>query len=78
LIALPVLMTIIVCPVRVITQHAWHNMFAKNMFIEATAEQLADFEPVSLCFMRLISKRIPTLTALAPMHSLSLISRKNW
>ncbi len=32
-------------PVRVITQHAWHNMFAKNMFIEATAEQLADFEP---------------------------------
>lgn len=32
-------------PVRVITQHAWHNMFAKNMFIEATAEQLANFEP---------------------------------
>ena len=32
-------------PVRVITQHAWHNMFAKNMFIEATAEELANFEP---------------------------------
>ena len=32
-------------PVRVITQHAWHNLFAKNMFIEATDEQLDDFEP---------------------------------
>jgi len=32
-------------PVRVITQHAWHNLFAKNMFIEATDEQLDSFVP---------------------------------
>ncbi|MBK9247045.1 MAG: phosphoenolpyruvate carboxykinase (ATP) [Ignavibacteria bacterium] len=32
-------------PVRVITQHAWHNLFAKNMFIELSDEQLDSFEP---------------------------------
>lgn len=32
-------------PVRVITQHAWHALFAQNMFIEATTEDLANFEP---------------------------------
>ncbi|MBS1536158.1 MAG: phosphoenolpyruvate carboxykinase (ATP) [Bacteroidetes bacterium] len=32
-------------PVRVITQHAWHNLFAKNMFIEASDEQLDTFIP---------------------------------
>jgi phosphoenolpyruvate carboxykinase (ATP) len=32
-------------PVRVITQHAWHNLFAKNMFIEATEAQLDNFTP---------------------------------
>ncbi len=32
-------------PVRVITQHAWHNLFAKNMFIEASDDQLNNFVP---------------------------------
>lgn len=32
--------------VRVITQFAWHNLFARNMFIRETdCEKLADFEP---------------------------------
>lgn len=32
-------------PVRVITQKAWHNLFAKNMFIAATEEQIENFAP---------------------------------
>lgn len=32
-------------PVRVITQYAWHSLFAHNMFIQATSEELATFEP---------------------------------
>jgi len=31
--------------VRVITEHAWHSLFAKNMFIEPTAEELRTFSP---------------------------------
>jgi phosphoenolpyruvate carboxykinase (ATP) len=31
--------------VRVLTENAWHNMFAKNMFIDAPAEALKDFTP---------------------------------
>ena len=33
-------------PVRVITTNAWHNLFARNMFIRPTAEELEDdYEP---------------------------------
>ncbi|MBT3332999.1 MAG: phosphoenolpyruvate carboxykinase (ATP), partial [Rhodospirillaceae bacterium] len=31
--------------VRVITEQAWHTLFARNMFIQPTAEELANFEP---------------------------------
>ncbi len=31
--------------VRVVTTHAWHSMFARNMFIQALEENLADFVP---------------------------------
>ncbi len=31
--------------VRVITETAWHSMFARNMFIEPSGQQLADFKP---------------------------------
>jgi len=31
--------------VRVITQYAWHSLFARNMFIRPTDEQLVGFDP---------------------------------
>ena len=32
-------------PIRVITETAWHNLFARNMFIQARAEELAGHAP---------------------------------
>lgn len=32
-------------PVRVITENAWHNLFARNMFIQPADSELAGFEP---------------------------------
>jgi phosphoenolpyruvate carboxykinase (ATP) len=32
-------------PVRIITQYAWHSLFARNMFILPTDDELAVFEP---------------------------------
>ena len=32
-------------PVRIITQYAWHSLFARNMFILPEPEELATFEP---------------------------------
>jgi phosphoenolpyruvate carboxykinase (ATP) len=32
-------------PVRIITQYAWHNLFIRNMFIQAKPEELTDFQP---------------------------------
>jgi phosphoenolpyruvate carboxykinase (ATP) len=32
-------------PIRVITESAWHSLFARNMFILAEPEQIADFVP---------------------------------
>jgi phosphoenolpyruvate carboxykinase (ATP) len=32
-------------PIRIVTEHAWHNLFARNMFIQATPEELAVHEP---------------------------------
>ncbi len=31
--------------VRIVTTHAWHAMFARNMFIRPSAEELKSFEP---------------------------------
>lgn len=31
--------------VRIITEKAWHNLFAHNMFLRPTGEELRDFEP---------------------------------
>jgi len=32
-------------PIRVITETAWHNLFARNIFIQATQEELVGFTP---------------------------------
>ncbi|QSV46403.1 phosphoenolpyruvate carboxykinase (ATP) [Geobacter benzoatilyticus] len=32
-------------PVRVITERAWHSLFARNMFVRATPDELAGFAP---------------------------------
>jgi phosphoenolpyruvate carboxykinase (ATP) len=32
-------------PIRVITEYAWHSLFARNMFIQASLDQYANFEP---------------------------------
>ena len=32
-------------PIRVITESAWHSLFARNLFIQAKPEQYADFKP---------------------------------
>ncbi|MDD3618510.1 MAG: phosphoenolpyruvate carboxykinase (ATP) [Desulfobulbaceae bacterium] len=32
-------------PVRIITQYAWHSLFARNMFIQATAQELHSHVP---------------------------------
>ncbi len=32
-------------PVRVVTENAWHNLFARNMFVQPADSELADFEP---------------------------------
>src|SRR5438552_12259845 len=32
-------------PIRVVTEKAWHSLFARCLFLRPTAEQLADFAP---------------------------------
>ncbi|MDW7773347.1 MAG: phosphoenolpyruvate carboxykinase (ATP) [Desulfobulbaceae bacterium] len=32
-------------PIRVITQYAWHSLFARNMFIQATPQELSEHVP---------------------------------
>ncbi|HEW98083.1 MAG: phosphoenolpyruvate carboxykinase (ATP) [Candidatus Parabeggiatoa sp. nov. 3] len=32
-------------PIRIITQNAWHNLFARNMFLQASAEELTKHVP---------------------------------
>lgn len=32
-------------PIRIINETAWHNMFAKNLFVEAKQEELVNFHP---------------------------------
>ncbi|GJQ62456.1 MAG: phosphoenolpyruvate carboxykinase [ATP] [Melioribacteraceae bacterium] len=32
-------------PIRIINETAWHNMFAKNLFVEAKEEELVNFHP---------------------------------
>jgi len=32
-------------PVRVVTEHAWHNLFARNMFLQPTVDEQVAFEP---------------------------------
>ncbi len=32
-------------PIRIITEYAWHSMFARNMFIQATPDELAVHNP---------------------------------
>ncbi|MFQ5766104.1 MAG: phosphoenolpyruvate carboxykinase (ATP), partial [Rhodospirillales bacterium] len=33
-------------PVRIVTEAAWHNLFARNMFIQPDAKKLSGFKPI--------------------------------
>ena len=45
--------------VRVVTEQAWHALFARNMFIQPTADELAGFEP-QFCILQAPSLEAPS------------------
>ncbi len=46
-------------PIRIITETAWHNLFANNMFIRLTPAQLVDFSPEFMVIHAATFKAVP-------------------
>jgi phosphoenolpyruvate carboxykinase (ATP) len=46
-------------PIRVVNETAWHNLFARNLFIQAEPEQLADHVPEFTIFHAPLFNAIP-------------------
>ena len=51
--------------VRVVSESAWHSLFARNMFIQPGHDLLADFAPE---FSALLPGIIPKVVDIDPFH----------
>ena len=56
-----------------INEYAWHNLFAHQLFIRPTEEELLDHEAGLRLFLHLISKQIQQLTEQNQKHLSSFL-----
>ena len=66
--------------VSVITEEAWHSLFAKTLFINAAAEDLADFEPdwtiINACNLRVENREQYGLPGTGPVAILQSLEQR--
>jgi phosphoenolpyruvate carboxykinase (ATP) len=66
--------------VSVITEEAWHNLFAKTLFINAAPEDLTEFEPdwtiINACNLRLENREQYGLPGTGPVAILQSIEQR--
>ncbi len=58
-------------PIQVVNEFAWHNLFAHQLFIRPTTEELQAHEPQLRSFLHRHLKRIQLLTARVQKRLLS-------